>query len=112
MRWWLTHAGVVVAQDDEGWKVHVSTPCGNLQPDNACAAHPHHMQLCKDYELEFCEFNGRVDTLHEFQGEADLADYLERRGLKRGIRVAAAIRRAARHTRKAQVAGAAGTVRS
>ena len=95
----------MVARDDEGWKVHVSTRCGNLQPDNVCAVHPHHMQLCQDYDIESCEFTGPVETLEEFQGESDLATYLERRGLKRGARVAAAIRRAARHRATAQTSG-------
>ncbi len=36
MRWWLAHEGVMVSKDDEGWLLHIQTPCTNLRADNAC----------------------------------------------------------------------------
>src|SRR5688572_18770110 len=85
----------MVTQDEDGWMLHVRTPCTNLRPDNACGAYPDHMLACQAYDASDCEFTGDVPYRTLLQCEADLADYLERRRLRRGREVAAAIRRAA-----------------
>ncbi|MHC5009629.1 MAG: hypothetical protein ACYTG6_01625 [Planctomycetota bacterium] len=96
IRWWLAHEGSMVTKDEDGWMLHVQTPCRHLQSDHACAIYPRHMITCKEYDPENCEFTGDVPYEVQLHREADLADYLERRGLKRGARVAQAIREAAR----------------
>lgn len=96
MRWWLAHEGVTVSKDEDGWMLQVATRCKNLRPDNACAIYPHHMDTCKEYDAETCEFTGPIDQDFELRSEVDLARYIERRRLKRGARVARAIRAAER----------------
>jgi hypothetical protein len=85
----------MVTQDEDGWMLHVKTPCTNLRPDNACGAYPDHMLACQAYDATDCEYTGEIPFTVLLQCEADLADYLERRRLHRGREVAAAIRRAA-----------------
>jgi hypothetical protein len=100
MRWWLAHGGVTVSKDEDGWMLQVETRCKNLRPDNACAIYPHHMETCKEYEAESCEFTGPIDQEFELTSELDLARYLERRKLKRGAKVARSIRAAQRQRPK------------
>jgi uncharacterized protein len=95
VRWWLAHEGVMVTHDEDGWMLHVRTPCTNLRPDNACGVYPDHMLACQEYDPSDCEYTGEVPFDVLLEREADLADYLEKRRLSRGRRVAQAIRRAA-----------------
>jgi hypothetical protein len=94
VRWWLAHQDTLVTQDDDGWMLHVRTPCTNLRPDNACGVYPNHMLACQNHDATDCEYTGDVPFDVVLSCEADLADYLERRRLKRGREVARAIRRA------------------
>jgi hypothetical protein len=94
IRWWLAHEGVSISKDEDGWTLLVETRCENLREDNACRIYPHHMETCKEYDAESCEFTGPLDQDFELRSEGDLADYLERRRLKRGRKVLAAIRAA------------------
>lgn len=110
VRWWLAHEGTMVTQDDEGWMLHVRTPCTNLKADNSCAVYPHHMLACKEYDPSDCEFTGEVPFDVLLEGELDLARHLERRGLQRGRGVARAIRRAAKARVVAQRVPSAGLV--
>ncbi|MDF1701048.1 MAG: hypothetical protein P1V36_07810 [Planctomycetota bacterium] len=105
MRWWLAHEGSMVSKDEDGWCLHVQTPCSHLRPDNACAIYPHHMRTCNDYDASNCEFTGPLDHEFELRSELDLAGYIERRGLKRAAPIAQAIRRAARRKPQGQTAG-------
>ena len=96
VRWWLAHQGVMVTQDPEGWMLHVETRCGHLRPDNACQVYPDRMFACEEHDPTDCEYTGEVPFDVLLKTELDLAKHLERRRLRRGRTVAAAIRRAAR----------------
>lgn len=96
VRWWLAHEGVMVTKDEDGWMLHVSTRCQNLQPNNLCGIYGSRMTTCSEYEAENCEFTGDVPYAVELHSVGDLADYLEKRKLKRGAAVAQSIREAAR----------------
>jgi Fe-S-cluster containining protein len=99
MRWWLAHEGVMVSKDEDGWLLHVQTRCTNLRTDNACGVYPHHMNTCKSYDAETCEFTGPLDYHVLLQSELDLARHIEKRKLKRAAPIARDIRMA--HKRKA-----------
>lgn len=92
MRWWLAHEGIMVTKDEDGWMLHVQTRCSYLQPDNMCGVYEHRMTTCSEYEAETCEFTDEVPYEVQLEAEDDLADYLEKRKLKRGAEVARAIR--------------------
>jgi hypothetical protein len=94
MRWWLEHEGVSVSKDEDGWQLIVATQCRNLRADNACAIYEHRMDTCEEYDPAACEFPGPIEIEFELKGVLDLADYLERRRLVRGAKVARAIRAA------------------
>ena len=98
IRWWLGHEGVTISRDEDGGMLQVETRCKNLRGDNACAIYPHHMETCKEYDAAACEFTGPIDQDFELKSELDLAKYLEGRKLKRGAKVARAIRAAERRT--------------
>lgn len=92
MRWWLCHEGVMVTKDEDGWMLHVQTPCRNLLPNNLCGIYEDRPTTCAAYEADNCEHTGDVPYDIEFREPKDLADYLEKRKLKRGRDVAKAIR--------------------
>lgn len=94
LRWWLAHEGISASKDEDGWQLVVETRCKNLRADNACGIYPHHMDTCKEYDPQYCEYPGPIEVDLELFTESDLAAYLERRSLKRGKAVAAAIRQA------------------
>lgn len=96
VRWWLAHEGTMVTKDEDGWMLHMETRCRHLAPDNMCRIYAHRMIACEEYEAEDCEFTGDVPFDICLRSEADLAGYLERRGLKRGADVAKRTRKAAR----------------
>lgn len=95
-RWWLAHGGTMLTHGDDGWMLHVETRCAHLGPANLCRIYAHRMTACADYDFATCEFQVDVPFDVELRTEADLADHLERRGLKRGAEVRDAIRAAER----------------
>ena len=96
IRWWLAHEGTMVTKDEDGWMLHVRVRCRHLLPDNRCGIYETRMATCEDYEADSCEFTGDPDYEVHLRCEEDLADHLERRGLKRGVEVAKQIRKTAR----------------
>jgi hypothetical protein len=94
IRWWLAHPGTMVTKDDDGWMLHVETRCRYLGDDLRCRVYEDRMIACAVYDTEACEFTGEVPYEVRLRSESDLADYLERRKLKRGADVAKRIRRA------------------
>jgi hypothetical protein len=96
VRWWLAHENVRVGKDDEGWGLEFMTRCRNLAPTGACGIYESRMDLCAQHDAEDCEFVDDPEYEVLLESEEDLADYLERRRLRRGRRVAASIRKAAR----------------
>jgi Fe-S-cluster containining protein len=110
VRWWLAHEEVMVTHDDDGWMVHFRTRCQNLKADNACAVYPDHMLCCQAYDPTDCEYTGEVPFDVQFLKQTDLADYLERRRLKRGKVVAQAIRRAEVRLKQARSGAGGGLV--
>jgi len=95
IRWWLAHEGTMVTKDEDGWMLHVQTRCRHLLPNNLCGIYETRMMACEEYEADSCEFTGDVDYQVHLRTEAELADHLERRGLKRGAEVAMQIRKTA-----------------
>jgi len=85
----------MVTKDEDGWMLHMATPCRHLQKGNLCAVYASRPTTCSAYEAENCEFTDDVEYELELHEEADLADYLEKKGLKRGAEVAKAVRDAA-----------------
>ncbi len=96
IRWWLAHEGAMVTKDEDGWLLHVQTRCRHLLADNTCGIYDTRMMACEAHDAEACEFTGDLDYQVLLRSEADLADHLERRGLKRGAEVAKQIRKTAR----------------
>lgn len=95
IRWWLAHAGTSVTKDNDGWMLQVQTPCRYLGEDLRCRIYADRMIACAEHSSDDCEFTGEIPYQVHLQTETDLADYLERRGLKRGVHVAKRIRAAA-----------------
>jgi hypothetical protein len=104
MRWWLAHEGVTVSKESDGWMVVFETRCRNLGEAGECRAYRDRMRMCSEHDVTDCEFALDVESEVELKSESDLADYLERRRLVRGRKVARAIRRAERARRKAAAA--------
>lgn len=91
-RWWLGHEGSMLTFGDDGWMLHVQTPCRHLGPGNLCRIYHHRMSACAEYDAASCEFQNPIPFDVELRSESDLADYLQRRRLRRGTDVLRAIR--------------------
>lgn len=96
IRWWLAHEGTMVTKDEDGWMLHVETRCRHLLEDNRCGIYETRMMACEAHEADACEFTGELDYKVCLRSETELADYLERKKLKRGAKVAKRIRKTAR----------------
>lgn len=79
--WQVSHQGVSVYKDDEGWFLQFEGPCTHLQDDGRCAIYAARPTICRTHSNDFCEFDapaaGGFD-LH-FQTYESLLTYCRKR---------------------------------
>ena len=59
--WQVSHEGVEVYRDDEGWWLMVSARCSHLQGDGRCGIYEARPQICRDHSNDYCEFDAPVE---------------------------------------------------
>ncbi|MBE9566172.1 MAG: YkgJ family cysteine cluster protein [Proteobacteria bacterium] len=65
LSWFLAHENICVYVEDRRWHLEVQNRCKHLRDDNLCAIYEHRPAVCRDYDIEACEFPARpVHTLH------------------------------------------------
>ena len=57
MLWQVSHEGVEVYKDDEGWWMMMSGRCTHLQKDGSCGIYDVRPQICRDHTNDYCEFD-------------------------------------------------------
>ncbi|MEX1272377.1 MAG: YkgJ family cysteine cluster protein [Gammaproteobacteria bacterium] len=55
--WQVSHNGVRIFRDDDGWFLQFDTRCSNLLPDGRCGIYDRRPQVCRDYSNDWCEFD-------------------------------------------------------
>ncbi|MHB1566094.1 MAG: YkgJ family cysteine cluster protein [Acidiferrobacter sp.] len=55
--WQVSHDGIEVYQDEDGWFLLIQTRCGHLAADGRCGIYARRPPICRDYSQEFCEYD-------------------------------------------------------
>lgn len=81
MLWQVSHEGVEVYKDDEGWWMMVSGRCTHLQPDGACGIYDVRPQICRDHTNDYCEFDSPAEDDYDlyFPDYETLLKYCKKR---------------------------------
>ena len=79
--WQVSHEGVAVYKDEDGWFLLVEGRCSHLQPDGRCGIYERRPQVCRDYSNDYCEFDAPAEEGFElyFPDYESLLTYCRRR---------------------------------
>ncbi len=79
--WQISHRGVHVFKDCNGWYLLVQAPCTHLLPDNRCGIYDVRPAICREHSTEGCERDVAIDAGCElyFQNYAELDNYCRER---------------------------------
>lgn len=55
--WQVSHDGIEIYQDEDGWFLLIQTRCGHLTTDGRCGIYAQRPSICQDYSNEFCEYD-------------------------------------------------------
>jgi Fe-S-cluster containining protein len=80
--WFLCHENVEVFIESRKWYVQFDTPCRNLDAKSRCVAYPRRPHVCRDHEVENCEYWGEEDGKVSMRTTEDLKKYMKRRGIR------------------------------
>jgi len=79
--WQVSHQGVSVYKDDEGWFLQFEARCDHLQTDGRCGIYSQRPAICRDHSNDFCEFDAPAEDgfdLH-FRSFEELLGYCRQR---------------------------------
>lgn len=81
MLWQVSHAGVEIYKDSDGWYLLIRGSCEHLQPGGGCGIYDIRPQVCRDYDNDWCEFDEPAEKhfVHHFRDHAALLSYCRRR---------------------------------
>lgn len=81
MLWQISHAGVEIYKDQDGWYLLIRGSCEHLQPGGGCGIYDARPQVCRDYDNDWCEYDEPAEThfVHHFRGYKDLLTYCRKR---------------------------------
>ena len=55
--WQISHQGVHIYKDSDGWYLQVHNVCTHLQADGGCGIYETRPQICRDHSNDFCEYD-------------------------------------------------------
>ncbi|MGB5614596.1 MAG: YkgJ family cysteine cluster protein, partial [Sedimenticolaceae bacterium] len=79
--WQVSHEGMEVYRDKDGWYLLIRGRCEHLQPGGTCGIYERRPQVCREYSSDWCEFDEPAEThfSHHFRNYAELLDYCRHR---------------------------------
>ncbi len=79
--WQVSHEGVEIYKDEDGWFLLVKGHCEHLQPNGGCGIYDQRPQICRDYDNDWCEFDAPAEDSFElyFRNYTELLAYCTRR---------------------------------
>ncbi len=96
--WFLSHEHISVYFESRRWHLEVRTPCRYLTRGNLCAIYENRPAVCRDYDLDACEYPERPQHQLQFDTREQFEQWwAEKRERERRRR-----RRRAQHARRAQ----------
>lgn len=79
--WQVSHRGIEVYKDEDGWYLLMHSRCEHLQESGACGIYETRPPICRDYSNDFCEWDEPAErhfALH-FRGYDALLHYCRER---------------------------------
>ncbi len=100
--WQVSHRGVSVYKDSDGWYLLFETRCEHLLADNRCGIYDTRPQVCRDYSNDYCEFDEPAERHFKllFTDYESLLRYREQRFRRRGAPAGSAQTKRSRKTRR------------
>jgi Fe-S-cluster containining protein len=79
--WQISHEGVEIYKDEDGWFLLLQGKCEHLQKDGACAIYETRPQICREYENDWCEYDAPAEEAFElyFRNYGELLKYCKKR---------------------------------
>jgi len=79
--WQVSHEGVQIFKDSDGWQLLFESRCAHLQQDGRCGIYKTRPQVCREYTNDYCEFEGPAESDFElhFCSYDELLDYCRKR---------------------------------
>ncbi len=59
--WQVSHEGVGVYKDEDGWFVMFDAVCAHLNPDGRCNIYQDRPIICRTHDNEFCEYDAPAE---------------------------------------------------
>ena len=79
--WQISHAGVNLFKDVDGWFLHIATKCDHLSAGGICDIYEKRPMVCRNYTNTYCEFDAPISQTAElfFSTYQELNMYCEKR---------------------------------
>jgi hypothetical protein len=79
--WQVSHQGVSLYKDSDGWFLLFEGDCAHLQGDGGCGIYDQRPQICRDYDNDWCEFDEPAERGFElyFRNYDELLAYCRQR---------------------------------
>ncbi len=80
--WFLCHENVEVFIESRKWYVLFDTPCNNLDAKSRCVVYPRRPHVCREHEVENCEYWGEEEGKITLRTPDDLKKFMKRRKVR------------------------------
>jgi len=79
--WQVSHQGISIYKDSDGWYLLIDAPCSHLQSGGGCAIYDQRPQICRDYDNDWCEYDQPAEDGFEllFRNYDELLSYCKKR---------------------------------
>jgi hypothetical protein len=79
--WQVSHQGVGVYKDDDGWFVMFETRCSHLEHDGRCGIYEDRPTICRTHDNDYCEYDAPAEEGFElyFPDYPTLLGYCQKR---------------------------------
>jgi Fe-S-cluster containining protein len=59
--WQVSHKGVHLYKDTDGWFLLINNSCSHLQPGGRCGIYEDRPGICRQYSNEYCEYDAPAE---------------------------------------------------
>lgn len=59
--WQISHLGIHLYRDRDGWHLLIESDCTHLSPDGRCGIYERRPNICREYSNHFCEFDAPAE---------------------------------------------------
>ena len=79
--WQVSHRGVSIYKDSDGWFLLFETRCEHLEENGNCGIYERRPQICRDYDNDYCEYDAPAESSFDlyFKTYKELRVYCRKR---------------------------------